>query len=334
MEETVEQSIIERQMDQYNETINSTCLSNGTIINKNFSDGHVTKQFIRGLVNKENVRPAQLSGETFIVEEAPKFDETVIKDNPMYGIQNTMYAHAVNKLAARMRRQNPHLHQGSFTMDKSTLSEFDLTPSELPGETTMVSESFVFSEDEYDTILEREEPVTEDSTATDNDDDANSYLRGRSTYINIDNHTVDSRYAAGEPSLPVIDYVNGRQVQVGTKSRKPKFLNTSDSDPEISMVFANLKIDNKTSQKRLSSTRLDYTKIQDTPTSRRVNHQLIRPTFSAPLPSRARRFRDTRTPTRLRPDELLATMDELMNSPSARRHREMRRLLEQGCKKI
>jgi len=109
------------QMDQYNETINSTCLSNGTI-NKNFSDGHVTKQFIRGLVNKENVRPTQLSSETFIVEEAPKFDETVIKDNPMYGIQNTMYAHAVNKLAARMRRQNPHLHQGSFSMDKSTLS--------------------------------------------------------------------------------------------------------------------------------------------------------------------------------------------------------------------
>ena len=40
------------QMDQYNETINSTCLSNGTI-NKNFSDGHVTEQFIGGLVNKE-----------------------------------------------------------------------------------------------------------------------------------------------------------------------------------------------------------------------------------------------------------------------------------------
>ena len=109
------------QMDQYNETINSTCLSNGTI-NKNFSDGHVTEQFIRGLVNKENVRPTQLSSETFIVEKAPKFDETVIKDNPMYGIQNTMYAHAVNKLAARIRRQNPNLHQGSFSMDKSTLS--------------------------------------------------------------------------------------------------------------------------------------------------------------------------------------------------------------------
>ena len=108
-------------MDQYNETINSTCLSNGTI-NKKFSDGHVTKQFIRGLVNKENVRPTQLSSETFIVEEAPKFDETVIKDNPMYGIQNTMYAHAVNKLAARIRRQNPLLHQGSFSMDKSSLS--------------------------------------------------------------------------------------------------------------------------------------------------------------------------------------------------------------------
>ena len=110
------------QMDQYNETVNSSCLSNGTMINKNFSDGHVTKQFIRGLVNKENVHPTQLSSETFIVEEGPKLDETVVKDNPMYGIQNTMYAHAVNKLAARMRRQNPHLHQGSFTMDKSTLS--------------------------------------------------------------------------------------------------------------------------------------------------------------------------------------------------------------------
>ena len=87
-----------------------------------FSDGHVTKDFINGLVNKENVRPTQLPSETFIVEKASKIDETVIKDNPMYGIQNTMYAHAVNKLAARMRRQNPHLHQGSFTMDKSTLS--------------------------------------------------------------------------------------------------------------------------------------------------------------------------------------------------------------------
>merc|ERR1712131_132343 len=88
LEETVEQSIIERQMDQYNETVNSSCLSNGTMINKNFSDGHVTKQFIRGLVNKENVHPTQLSSETFIVEEGPKLDETVVKDNPMYGIQN------------------------------------------------------------------------------------------------------------------------------------------------------------------------------------------------------------------------------------------------------
>ena len=110
------------QMDQYNETINSTCLTNSSMTNRTFSDGHVTKQFIRGLVNKGNVHPTQLSSETFIVEEAPKIDETVIKENPMYGIQNTMYAHAVNKMAARMRRQNPHLHQGSFTMDKSTSS--------------------------------------------------------------------------------------------------------------------------------------------------------------------------------------------------------------------
>ena len=285
-----------------------------------FSDGHVTKDFINGLVNKENVRPTQLPSETFIVEKAPKIDETVIKDNPMYGIQNTMYAHAVNKLAARMRRQNPHLHQGSFTMDKSTLSgrlssnycrnptiilsfifsEFDLTPSELPGETTMVSESFLYSEDEDDTIVEREEPITEESTVSDGED-TSSYIRGRSTYINIDNHTVDSRYATGEPSLPVIDYVNGRQVQVGTKSRKPKPPTSPDSDPEISIAFADLRVDNKPSKqsKRLSSTRLDYTKIQDTPTSRRVDQQSIRPTFSAPQPSRARRFRDAKTPTRV-----------------------------------
>ena len=65
-------------------------LSNGSMAHRTFSDGHVTKQFIRGLVNKENVHPTQLSSETFIVEEAPKIDETVIKDNLMYGIQNTM----------------------------------------------------------------------------------------------------------------------------------------------------------------------------------------------------------------------------------------------------
>merc|ERR1712227_441813 len=197
-------------MDQYNETINSTFLSNDTMTNMTFSDGHVAKLFINGLVNKENVHPTQLSSETSIVEKAPKIDETVIKENPMYGIQNTMYAHAVNKMAARMRRQNPHLHQGSFTMDKSTLSEFELTPSELPGETTMISESFLYSEDEDNTIVEREEPVTADSTDTDGEE-TDSYLHGRSTYINVDNYTVDSRYAAGEPSLPVIDYVNGRQ---------------------------------------------------------------------------------------------------------------------------
>ena len=109
-------------MDQYNETINSTGLTNGTITNQTFSDGHVTKMFLNALHNKENVSPTQLSGETFIVEERPVLDETVIKDNPMYGIQNTMYAHAVNKFAARIRRQNPQLHQGSFNMEKSTLS--------------------------------------------------------------------------------------------------------------------------------------------------------------------------------------------------------------------
>lgn len=167
----------------------------------------------------------------------------------------------------------------------------------MPGETTIVSESFLYSEDEDDTILEREEPVTAESTDTDGEE-INSYLHGRSTYINIDNYTVDSRYAAGEPSLPVIEYVNGRQVQVGTKSRKPKLPNSTDSDPEISIAFADLRVDNKPS-KRLSSTRLDYTKIQDTPTSRRIDQQLIRPTFSAPQPSRARRFRDATTPTRV-----------------------------------
>ena len=164
----------------------------------------------------------------------------------------------------------------------------------------MVSESFLYSEDEDDIIVEREEPVTADSTDTDGDA-TDSYLHGRSTYINVDNFTVDSRYAAGEPSLPVIDYVNGRQVQVGTKSRKPKLPTSPDSDPEISIAFADLRVDNKSSKnsKRLSSTRLDYTKIQDTLTSRRVNQQLIRPTFSAPQPSRARRFRTTTTPTRV-----------------------------------
>lgn len=164
----------------------------------------------------------------------------------------------------------------------------------------MVSESFLYSEDEDDTIIEREEPITEESTDSDGED-TSSYIRGRSTYINIDNHTVDSRYATGEPSLPVIDYVNGRQVQVGTKSRKPKLPTSPDSDPEISIAFADLRVDNKPSKqsKRLSSTRLDYTKIQDTPTSRRVDQQLIRPTFSAPQPSRARRFRDATTPTRV-----------------------------------
>lgn len=167
----------------------------------------------------------------------------------------------------------------------------------MPGETTIVTESFLYSEDEDDTIVERDEPVIEDSTDTDGDD-TNSYLRGPSTYINIDNHTVDSRYAAGEPSLPVIDYVNGRQVQVGTKPRKPKIESSPDPDPEISISFADLRIDNRAS-KRLSSTRLDYTRIQDTPTSRRPNQQLIRPTFSAPQPRRACRFRDARTPTRV-----------------------------------
>ena len=108
-------------MDQYNQTLNSTCLSNATLTNQTYSDGHVAELFIRSLRNKENVNPTQLSSETFIVEERPVLDETVVK-NPMYGVQSTMFAHAVNKFAARIRRQNPQLHQGSFNMEKSTLS--------------------------------------------------------------------------------------------------------------------------------------------------------------------------------------------------------------------
>ena len=108
-------------MDQYNQTLNSTCLSNDTLTNQTYSDGHVAELFIRSLRNKENVNPTQLSSETFIVEERPVLDETVVK-NPMYGVQSTMFAHAVNKFAARIRRQNPQLHQGSFNMERSTLS--------------------------------------------------------------------------------------------------------------------------------------------------------------------------------------------------------------------
>ena len=92
------------------------------MINQTYSDGHIAKQFLRAIHNKENVNPTQLSSETFIVEERPALDETVSINNPMYGVQTTMFSHAVNKFAARMRRQNPQLHQGSFNMDKSTLS--------------------------------------------------------------------------------------------------------------------------------------------------------------------------------------------------------------------
>ena len=155
----------------------------------------------------------------------------------------------------------------------------------------------MYSEDEDDVIVEKDEPVTDDTSDTESYE-VSSKLPGTSTYINIDNHTVDSRYAAGEPSLPVIEYVNGRQVQVGTKTRKPQLPKSPDSDPDISIAFADLRIDSKSS-KRLSSTRLDYTKLQETPSIRRPDQQLIRPTFSAPQPRRARRFRDARTPTRV-----------------------------------
>ena len=104
------------QMDQYNETINSTCLSNG-MINKNFSDGHVTEQFIRGLVNKENIRPTQLSSETFIVEKAPKFDETVIKDNPTKSIQSSRRKPPDQK-GDLMRQNSPEVTATKFQTEK------------------------------------------------------------------------------------------------------------------------------------------------------------------------------------------------------------------------
>ena len=280
---TIITNSISEQMEAYNETINSTYMGDRSVNCETVSDGYCTKQFLRGLLNKENTNPTQLSSETFIVDE-PRLDETIIKDNPMHGYQNTMYAHAVNKLAARMRRQNPHLHQGSFSLEKSSLSEFDLTPSELPGESTIVSESFLYSDDDEEaTIVDREEIHDDDST-TDDTGDYCSDVPAPSTYINIDNYTVDSRYVSEEPSLPVIDVVNGRQVQIGTKSRKPR-RPASDIDPEISFAFADLQISNKP-PKRLSSTRLDYTKVQETPTSR--SEKLIRPTFSAPPISRTR----------------------------------------------
>ena len=164
----------------------------------------------------------------------------------------------------------------------------------------MVSESFLYSEDEADAIVECDEPVTEDSSESDSDD-AYSRLPGSSTYVNIDNHTVASRYAAGEPSLPVIDYVHGRQVEVGTKKRKPRIPQSPDSDPEIAISFADMRLTSKpsTNSRRMSSTRLDDTKHRETPSIRRADQQLIRPTFSAPQPSRSRRFRDARTPTRV-----------------------------------
>jgi len=334
LEETVEQSIIERQQEQYNETINCS-LGNCTVTKETTSDRYVTKQFLNRLSDKENTNPKDWSSETFVIEK-PKLDETVIKDNPMHVYQNTMYAHAVNKLAARMRRLNPSLHQGSFSLDKtnSTLSEFDLTPSELP-EGTFVSESFIYSEEEDDvTCVERDVEFAGDSAS--DTETSSEYTEATpnipATYINIDN---DTTYASGEPSLPVISFIDGRQVQVGTKPRKPTRakpeLRKSSEDSEVSFALAGLEINNRSS-KRMSSTRLDYP--QATPTNR--NPLPFRPTFSAPQPFRTRTFRDSSrtTPRRDNINETQRLLDELMNSPSAKSHRQMRRLLESGYKKI
>ena len=39
-------------------------------------------------------------------------NEKDAKDNPLYVYQYQVMMHAVNKLSARVRRKNPHLHQG------------------------------------------------------------------------------------------------------------------------------------------------------------------------------------------------------------------------------
>ena len=74
------------------------------------------------------------------------------------------------------------------------------------------------------------------------------------TYINIDNHTVDTqiRLDIGEPSLPVITPDrHGRLRDSGNfKPRKPKFCHANETD--LSANFEMLKID--ASNKRRSST--------------------------------------------------------------------------------
>ena len=84
---------------------------------------------------KQESSDDEVDGETFLVGRIEDLEEicnvTVDDDvEPMYAHQATLQAHAVNKIAARIRRKHGNLHQGSFSKAGEE-SAFDLTKSEV-----------------------------------------------------------------------------------------------------------------------------------------------------------------------------------------------------------
>ena len=113
------------QRSQWNDTIDTTI--NRSIDRTSATDGLVTADFLRAFdehgpsrlkeKNDQMNESGQMADETYIVGNIANVsifeNEKEAEANPLYIYQYQVNMHAVNKLSARVRRRNPHLHQGT-----------------------------------------------------------------------------------------------------------------------------------------------------------------------------------------------------------------------------
>ena len=191
---------------------------------------------------KQESSEDEAAGETFVVGRLENLEETcnvTVDDDadPMYAHQATLQAHAVNKIAARIRRKHGNLHQGSFSKAGEE-SAFDLTKTEVA---TMYEDgTLLYTSDE------------DEGDSADIDDQYNA-----STYINIENFSSGETLMNGTRKnlVKITTDANGDYVALGktVRSRKsrqePMIVIEEEEESELAEHFEQLRVD-----KRRSST--------------------------------------------------------------------------------
>ena len=287
-------------------------------------------EFIERMDSRKEDLPdeEESAGETFLVGRLEDLDQTcnvTVDDDadPMYAHLATLQAHAVNKIAARIRRKHGNLHQGSFSKVGEE-SAFELTKSEVA---TMYEDgTLLYTSDE------------DECNSSDVENQCNT-----STYVNIENFSSGETVFNGtRKNLPKItmdqngDYVNlGRTFRSRKNRQNSPLVIIQEDEDELAENFEQLHVD-----KRRSSTFLTPEPIKrmtrsapQSPQEYLREYELQNPSFTlTPSQRRKKGMRSTSTHRSLQDREraksmIDATLTSVLQSPNVKRRQKQRRAL-------